>query len=63
MLKSIQKIKMIERRSIRNCPKCGVETFVIDSRPDPNGGIRRRRKCEACGYRYSTIEILYEEKE
>lgn len=40
------------------CPYCGVEnTKVIDSRPaDDNSSIRRRRKCEKCGKRFTTYE-------
>jgi transcriptional repressor NrdR len=41
------------------CPTCGGHRLaVIDTRKtNGHGAIRRRRKCEACGYRYSTIEI------
>lgn len=39
------------------CPKCEAETKVVDSRPTEGGTqIRRRRLCEACGYRFSTFE-------
>ncbi len=40
------------------CPVCGcVESKVIDSRPSENeNAIRRRRQCEACGYRFTTYE-------
>ena len=40
------------------CPFCGEEnTKVIDSRPaDDNSSIRRRRKCEKCGKRFTTYE-------
>lgn len=42
------------------CPFCGEEnTKVIDSRPaDDNNSIRRRRKCEKCGKRFTTYEKL-----
>ncbi|MCR5691890.1 MAG: transcriptional regulator NrdR [Eubacterium sp.] len=42
------------------CPFCGEEnTKVIDSRPaDDNCSIRRRRKCEKCGKRFTTYEKL-----
>ena len=42
------------------CPFCGEEnTQVIDSRPaDDNSSIRRRRKCEKCGKRFTTYEKL-----
>lgn len=36
-----------------NCPICSADTAVIDSR-----GTRRRRKCKACGHRFSTLEVL-----
>lgn len=40
------------------CPKCHhSETKVIDSRPEREGrSIRRRRECEKCGFRFSTVE-------
>lgn len=40
------------------CPFCGtLDTKVIDSRPsDDRSEIRRRRKCEACGRRFTTYE-------
>ncbi len=40
------------------CPVCNhEETKVIDSRLYPEGdGVRRRRECESCTYRFSTSE-------
>jgi transcriptional repressor NrdR len=40
------------------CPRCErTGTRVIDSRDLEGGGtIRRRRVCEACGYRFTTYE-------
>jgi transcriptional repressor NrdR len=39
------------------CPKCQDEhPFVINSR-HKTYGLRRRRECLVCGYRYSTVEI------
>jgi len=40
------------------CPYCsGLESQVKDSRPDENDGtIRRRRVCEKCGAKFSTVE-------
>ncbi len=40
------------------CPKCGCENLkVVDSRPSESiDAIRRRRECEACGYRFTTYE-------
>lgn len=39
------------------CPFCQAETGVINSRPNSTG-IRRRRKCPECGYRFSTQETI-----
>jgi transcriptional repressor NrdR len=40
------------------CPKCGFENSkVLDSRPLEDN-IRRRRQCENCNYRFSTIETI-----
>ena len=39
------------------CPKCGKSTIVTDSR-ERNNGIYRRRKCNLCGYRFSTYETI-----
>lgn len=41
-----------------HCPVCGnVDTKVVDSRMGGDGAsIRRRRECEKCGYRFSTLE-------
>ncbi|MDR1088070.1 MAG: transcriptional regulator NrdR [Coriobacteriales bacterium] len=40
------------------CQQCGsTESRVIDSRPSEDGKqIRRRRECEACGWRFTTVE-------
>ena len=42
------------------CPFCQhTETRVIDSRASEDGAtIRRRRECEACGERFSTLETI-----
>jgi transcriptional repressor NrdR len=38
------------------CPFCGsTDSRVIDTR-DAEGGIRRRRECEACNRRFTTYE-------
>lgn len=41
------------------CDNCGGrQSFVVDSRPNKNGRlIRRRRECVACAKRFSTIEV------
>jgi len=45
------------------CPKCGTtDTRVIDSRVSSNGlAIRRRRSCQSCNYRFSTVEEIIRE--
>jgi len=42
------------------CPFCQhIDTRVIDSRVSEDGAtIRRRRVCEACGERFSTLETI-----
>jgi transcriptional repressor NrdR len=44
------------------CPSCQHKsTRVLDSRPIEEGGsIRRRRECDACGYRFTTFERVEE---
>lgn len=39
-----------------DCPVCGGETIVADSR-GAGDQIKRRRRCLACGYRFNTIEL------
>lgn len=40
-----------------NCPYCSKETKVLDSRLTMEGqGVRRRRKCTECDFRFSTLE-------
>ena len=43
-----------------HCPFCQhSDTKVIDSRASEDGAtIRRRRECEACGERFSTLETI-----
>ncbi len=40
------------------CPSChNTDTSVMDSRVTDEGlAIRRRRECDRCGYRFSTVE-------
>lgn len=44
-----------------NCPACGAETGVKESRDvthsDLGGMVRRRRICKRCGKRFNTLEI------
>jgi len=41
------------------CPKCGRShpQTIVDTR-DSTYGKRRRRKCGACGHRFTTAEIV-----
>ncbi len=40
------------------CPYCGhPDSRVIDSRPD-EAGVRRRRECQACNRRFTTLEKI-----
>ena len=44
--------------SVRQCPKCGTDTIVYDTREDNKSlHILRRRRCPSCGFRYNTEEI------
>jgi len=43
------------------CPSCASETTVLESRKRETG-IYRRRLCEACGNRFSTMETVFQEK-
>lgn len=41
-----------------HCPSCGKRQLkTTDSRPT-RGGIRRRKKCNLCGFRFSTVETI-----
>lgn len=42
------------------CPKCAHDdTSVLDSRPSNEGlAIRRRRECNKCDFRFSTLEQM-----
>lgn len=41
------------------CPFCGTaETSVLESRSLEDGSIRRRRECNKCGKRFTTIEAI-----
>jgi transcriptional regulator NrdR family protein len=49
--------KSTTRGSVRQCPRCGgPKSEVADSR-DEAGRLKRRRKCLACGHRWSTVEM------
>lgn len=42
-----------------DCPFCCGATKVIDSRRETEG-VRRRRECLDCGYRFTTMEFDYD---
>lgn len=46
-----------------HCPRCSSsDTRVVDSRIANNGfTIRRRRQCQACEYRFNTLEEILRE--
>ena len=46
------------------CPKCNCENDkVIDSRSTRDGsGVRRRRECTRCQYRFTTVEEIVPEE-
>lgn len=40
-----------------DCPECGAQTRVLESRrADDGAAVRRRRECPACGTRFTTFE-------
>jgi len=49
---------------MRRCPQCKYDgTAVVDTRPhSEHHYLKRRRKCQACGHKYTTVEVPYEMK-
>ena len=43
-----------------DCPSCGTQTSVLETRK-ASGGVRRRRACPDCGERFTTREQLVAE--
>jgi transcriptional regulator NrdR family protein len=39
-----------------NCPVCGGDTCVVDSRRKADS-IKRRRRCLKCKYQFATLEV------
>jgi transcriptional repressor NrdR len=39
-----------------NCPRCDSPTKTLETRRVPDGAVRRRRECTACGHRFTTYE-------
>lgn len=48
---------------IDQCPKCNAitRTRCVDSRMDVTDSLRVRTKACACGYKWSTVEIMQED--
>lgn len=50
--------------TVTRCPACGLQnSLIIDSRKvysSEYGFIRRRRECQSCGQRWSTMELPLE---
>lgn len=43
-----------------NCSKCNSPTSVVDSRAASTSHVvRRRRKCQKCGFSFTTYEFSY----
>ena len=41
-----------------HCPSCGKRKLItVDTRPT-RGGIRRRKECNQCRFRFSTVETI-----
>ncbi len=41
------------------CPNCQVgKAHVKDSRQNIEGGVKRRRECPMCSYRFTTVEFI-----
>lgn len=58
----MQQSPEIINASVRQCPACGMEGYVIDTRAMTDGTIRRRRICRECGARWNTKEIPVRER-
>jgi transcriptional regulator NrdR family protein len=41
-----------------NCTQCQSRTDVYDTRVLHDMGVRRKRKCVECGFRFATLESL-----
>ena len=39
------------------CPKCGGKARTYDTRPKADNRNWRRKRCVACDYRFTTIEL------
>jgi transcriptional regulator NrdR family protein len=46
-----------------NCPKCGSDNFLVADCRQRKDYISRRRWCQNCGHRFSTVEVTVEQLE
>lgn len=44
------------------CPKCKKNNDIVINSRNHAHSIRRRRVCNECGFRYTTIELLAKDK-
>ncbi len=47
-----------EPHPLPTCPLCGSRTLVLETRDAEPNAIKRRRSCEVCGFRISTLESI-----
>jgi len=40
------------------CPKCQAKAKCLDSRPKVDGTVQRRFRCEGCGCKFSSVEVI-----
>lgn len=40
------------------CPKCTLKVKCVDSRPKVDGTVQRRFRCESCGCKFSSVEVI-----
>ena len=52
----------MNRLTVRQCPMCGAEGNVYDSRVQRDGTIKRWRSCPQCYERWKTIESRPKQK-
>lgn len=42
------------------CPKCGADSYCVDTRVFRNNKRKRRYWCSMCGNKFNTLEIYQE---
>jgi transcriptional repressor NrdR len=46
-----------------DCPRCDFRTSILETRRADDGeAVRRRRRCESCGHRFTTYERAVPER-